>query len=194
MVVKATGPVPVEVEVECGAGEAVDRAAFEAVYRSNSSAVYTHFLQRGVAQADSDDLTAEVFAIAWRRRNDIAPHPTAGLLPWLLGTANTLLKAKRRSLWRARRALGRVGKPVDVPDIALNLADQAEDRHRLDVLVRILHGLSVPGQEVLQFCVLRGIPPKVVAEVTGEPVGTIRSRLSRAWERLVACTPATKQT
>ena len=182
MVVKAAGPVPVPVPVavECGVGEELDRAAFEAVYRSNSSAVYTHFLQRRVAQADADDLTAEVFAIAWRRRNDIAPHPTAGLMPWLLGTANTLLKAKRRSLWRAHRALGKVGKPVDVPDIALNLADLAEDRHRLDVLVRILHGLSVPEQEVVQFCVLRGIPPKVVAEVTGEPVGTIRSRLSRA--------------
>ena len=74
MVVKAVGAVAVE--VECGVGEELDRAAFEAVYRSNSWAVYTHFLQRGVARADADDLTAEVFAIAWRRRNDIARHPT----------------------------------------------------------------------------------------------------------------------
>ncbi len=161
-------------------GEAADRAAFESVYRASNSAVFTHFLQRGLARADAEDLTAEVFAIAWRRRNDIAPHPTAGLLPWLLGTANVLLKSKRRSLWRAHRALAKIGKPVDAPDIAVHLTDQAEERHRLDLLARILGGLSVPEQEVIQFCVLRGIPPKVVAEVTGEPVGTIRSRLSRA--------------
>lgn len=161
-------------------GEFEDRAAFAAVYRSAGAAVFTHFLQRGVARADAEDLTAEVFAIGWRRRSDIVQHPTAGMLPWLLGTANNLLKSKRRSLRRAHRALARVAEPVDVPDIAVNLTDQAEDRHRLELLVLVLQGLSVPEQEVIQFCVLRGIPPKVVADVTGEPVGTIRSRLSRA--------------
>ena len=102
------------------------------------------------------------------------------MLPWLLGTANNLLKSKRRSLWRAHRVLARVAMPVDVPDIAVELTELAEDRHRLKLLVLVLQGLSVPEQEIIQFCVLRGIPPKVVAEVTGEPVGTIRSRLSRA--------------
>lgn len=160
--------------------EARDRAAFEAVYRLNSSSVFTHFLQRGVGRTDAEDLTAEVFAIAWRRRTQVAPHPTAGWLPWLLGTANTLLKSKRRSVWRTHRALAKVEHQADVPDIALNLTDRAEDRHRLDILVLILRQLSVPEQEVIQFCVLRGIPPKIVADVTGEPVGTIRSRLSRA--------------
>ncbi|WP_051265770.1 RNA polymerase sigma factor [Nakamurella lactea] len=157
-----------------------DRAAFAAVYRRHSSQVFTHFLQRGVVRADAEDLTAEVFAIAWRRRSVIEPHPTAGLLPWLLGTANNLIKDSRRSIIRARRALARVELPGDVPDIAEELAASAEDRARIRMLTDVLADLTTAEQEVIQFCVLRGLSANVVAGVTGEPAGTVRSRLSRA--------------
>lgn len=157
-----------------------DRLIFAAAYTAHASAVFTHLLQRGIGRADAEDLTAEVFAIAWRRSADIRPHPTAGMLPWLLATANNLLRSKRRSLWRAHRALSRIERPTDVPDFSADLAQAAEDKARLAVLVDVLKGLTVAEQEVIQFCVLRGIGPAVVAQVTGEPDGTVRSRLSRA--------------
>lgn len=157
-----------------------DRSTFEAQYRLHSSGVFTHFLQRGVPRSEAEDLTSEVFASTWRRRADITPHPSAGMLPWLLGTANVLLRGRRRSLWRAGQALGRLPSPETVPDIADALTDQAQDEHRLQVLREVLTALTVPEQEVLQLCVLRGLAPTVVAEVTGEPAGTVRSRLSRA--------------
>lgn len=157
-----------------------DRTAFAAVYRRHSSQVFTHFLQRGIAKADAEDMTAEVFAIAWRRRSVIEPHPTAGLLPWLLGTANNLIRDSRRSIDRARRALSRLDRPADVPDIAEDLTASAQDRDRIRLLADVLAELTVAEQEVIQFCVLRGLSATVVSGVTGEPVGTVRSRLSRA--------------
>ncbi|MBM9466639.1 RNA polymerase sigma factor [Nakamurella leprariae] len=157
-----------------------ERAAFEQTYRTHASSVFSHFLQRGMTRTDAEDLTAEVFATAWRRHGEIEPHPEAGMLPWLLGTANNMLRAKRRSLWRAHRALARVERPADVPDLALDVTQAAEDQARLAVLIEVLRGLSTAEQEVIQFCVIRGISPTVVAQVTGEPAGTVRSRLSRA--------------
>lgn len=157
-----------------------DRAEFAAIYRAHSAQVFTHFLQRGLRRTDAEDLTAEVFAIAWRRRADIRPHPTAGLLPWLLGTANNLIRDSHRSIARARRALARVDRDVVVPDVAEDLTAQAHDRARLATLAGILSGLSVAEQEVIQFCVLRGFSAATVSELTGEAAGTIRSRLSRA--------------
>lgn len=100
-----------------------DREAYAEIYRAHSSQVFTHFLQRGVARADAEDLTAEVFAIAWRRRAVVEPHPAAGMLPWLLGTANNLIKAAAgRSPAPAGRCRGSIGprmcrtspKPGDV--------------------------------------------------------------------------------
>lgn len=157
-----------------------EREAFEGVYRSHASSIFTHFLQRGVSHADAQDLTAEVFAIAWRRRSDIEPHPTAGFLPWLMGVANNLLKGQRRSVWRAHRALSRLPREDSAPDIAEDLTDKDEDQFRLRLLILVLSALTVPEQEVIQYCVMRGLSPMVVSDLTGEDAGTIRSRLSRA--------------
>jgi len=157
-----------------------DREAYAEIYRAHSSQVFTHFLQRGVARADAEDLTAEVFAIAWRRRAVVEPHPTAGMLPWLLGTANNLIKDSRRSIARARRALSRIDRRDDVPDIADDLTALAEDNSRIQTLIQVLGRLSTPEQEVIQWCVIRGFAANVVSDLTGEAPGTVRSRLSRA--------------
>jgi RNA polymerase sigma factor (sigma-70 family) len=153
------------------------------LYRRHSAAVHTHFRQRGVGWSDAEDLTAEVFAIAWRRRDDVVPHPTAGMLPWLLGTANHLLRDRSRSIARAHRALARITDPVSAPDIAEDLVASAQDRARIEILAGVLHQLTVPEQEVIQFCVLRGLSPGVVADVTAEPASTVRARLSRALDK-----------
>jgi RNA polymerase sigma factor (sigma-70 family) len=165
------------------AEEPVERERHAALYRAHASQVYTHFCQRGVDRGDAEDLTAEVFAITWRRRDAIQPHPTAGMIPWLLATANYLLRERHRAITRARRALSRIALPAGEPDIAEELTESAHDRARLEILARVLKKLTIPEQEVIQYCVLRGLSPTVVADVTGEPVGTIRSRLSRALTR-----------
>lgn len=67
-----------------------------------------------------------------------------------------------------------------MPDIADDLAALAEDNSRIQTLIQVLGRLSTPEQEVIQWCVIRGFPANVVADVTGEAPGTVRSRLSRA--------------
>ena len=44
------------------------------------------YVRRHVAEADCDDVVAEVFLVAWRRFGDVPDDP----LPWLLATARRL--------------------------------------------------------------------------------------------------------
>lgn len=169
---------------EPAASREYDSAYFDQLYRTHASTVFTHLLQRRVSWSDAQDLTAEVFAITWRRRATIQPHPEAGMLPWLLATANYVIADRHRMAARSRRALGRLALPVPVPDIAEDIADQAHDVARLERLAELLATLTTAEQEVIQYCTLRGLAPSVVAETTGEPVGTVRSRLSRALTKI----------
>lgn len=157
-----------------------DPSEFELIYRQHATVVFSHFRQRGVTPTDAEDLTGEVFAIAWRRAADVRIDPDAGALPWLLVTANNLMRGQARSRIRAQRAWTRWGQPEDAPDFSISIADAAEQDFRLALLVEVMSGLTVAEQEVLQLCALRGLSPTVVAAQTGEPAGTVRSRLSRA--------------
>ena len=48
---------------------------------------------RRAARSDADDLTADVFATAWRRRDDI---PEGAELPWLYRTAGFVVANHHR--------------------------------------------------------------------------------------------------
>ena len=57
-------------------------AWFTEVVREHSTALVRYFARRGPRQ-DAEDLAAEVFATAWRRRADVPPD---AVLPWLYRT------------------------------------------------------------------------------------------------------------
>ena len=57
----------------------VSRAQFAALYEQYLPAV-SAYLRRRVERDDVDDLAADVFAVAWRKRDAVAPGEE---LPWL---------------------------------------------------------------------------------------------------------------
>jgi RNA polymerase sigma-70 factor (ECF subfamily) len=161
-----------------------DRSGIAELYDRHATAIYNHCYQRLASRTEAEDVTAEVFIVALRTGEQVDPHPEAGLRPWLLGVANNLLR--RHS--RARAVLGRAYRRLrlerdELPDIAERIADQSADAYYLTELIDVLSALSVADQELIQLCVLQGISPAVVADITGRAPATVRSRLSRALAR-----------
>jgi RNA polymerase sigma factor (sigma-70 family) len=157
-----------------------DESAFTELYRIHATRVFNHCYRRTLSRQDAEDLTAETFAQAWRRRADIRLHTDVGGLPWLLITANNLLHRRRAALASARKLLGKVPAPEHAPDHALAITDQAETDQDLVLVSVVLKKLSRRDRDIIQLCLLDGLTPAQVAAVTGEPPGTVRSRLSRA--------------
>jgi RNA polymerase sigma factor (sigma-70 family) len=161
-----------------------DRSGLAELYDRHATAIYNHCYQRLASRADAEDVTAEVFIVALRTGEQVYPHPQAGLRPWLLAVANNLLR--RHS--RARAVVGRAYRRLrlerdELPDIAELVAERSADTYYLTILIDVLSALPVADQELIQLCVLQGISPGAVAEITGSRPATVRSRLSRALSR-----------
>lgn len=73
-------------------GRMITDDEFESLYRATAPDLFGYLRRR--AAPDPEDLIAEVYAIAWRRRADL---PSALLRrTWLFGTARNLLLAQAR--------------------------------------------------------------------------------------------------
>jgi RNA polymerase sigma-70 factor (ECF subfamily) len=129
-----------------------------------------------VGSESAEDLTAEVFVRAFRaRRTFRAEHDTA--LPWLLGIASHLVGDHRRAERRRLAALQRIASatPAAVHDDVAVLAPE---------MVRRLRRLPAADRDALLLVVWGELSYEEAALALGVPVGTVRSRIARARDRL----------
>jgi RNA polymerase sigma factor (sigma-70 family) len=132
-----------------------------------------------------EDLAIETFAVAFRTRDRFdAAQETAR--PWLFGIATNVLRHHRRSEFRRLRAHTRAwANPLASADPAMEeVEDQLAARSAIRVLTRGLAGLSSDQREALLLHVWAGLDYEGVAAALGIPIGTVRSRISRARHRL----------
>ncbi|MEW2351356.1 MULTISPECIES: RNA polymerase sigma factor [unclassified Streptomyces] len=161
-----------------------DRRAFTELYEDHARAVYNHALRLTGDWSAADDVTAETFLTAWRTRERVEPDG-GSLRPWLLVIATHKAENSNRSRRRKLAFLARTAPPPHVPDFAPEAAGRIDDARRLAAVHAALHRLRRKEREVLTLCVWSGLDYAEAAEALGVPVGTVRSRLSRARARLL---------
>ncbi|KQT10795.1 sigma-70 family RNA polymerase sigma factor [Ramlibacter sp. Leaf400] len=84
----------------------------------------------------------------------------------------------------ARRAVRQAGQRVDLEDAEAELVAPAPSNDQLLDLQRCLMRLPEEQREVLLLVTLEDLAYQDVARITGTPIGTVMSRLSRARSRL----------
>jgi RNA polymerase sigma-70 factor (ECF subfamily) len=107
------------------------------------------------------------------------------LAPWLLGIATHKAANANRGLRRRVAFLARRPAPPPVADFAEEVAGRLDDARRLAAVTEALGRLRRQEREVISLCVWGGLDYAQAAQALGVPVGTVRSRLSRARARLV---------
>ncbi|MFE4217268.1 RNA polymerase sigma factor [Streptomyces sp. NPDC056844] len=160
-----------------------DREAFAALYEEYARAVYNHAYRLTGDWSTAEEVLSETFLAAWRTRQAIEPEGDS-LRPWLLGIATNKARNANRGRGRRLAFLARRPAPEPVADIADATAGRVDDARRLAAVQRALGGLRRQEREVLVLCVWSGLDYAQAAEALGVPVGTVRSRLSRARTRL----------
>jgi RNA polymerase sigma-70 factor (ECF subfamily) len=164
-----------------------DADAFGAVFDAYAKSVYNHAFRLTGDWSVAEDVMAATFLEAWRARQRIA-EDGGSLRPWLLGIATNLARSHRRASRRHRKAVERLPVLDGFPDFADDLTGRLDDAARVAALHRVLGNLREPELEVLALCVWSGLGYADAAEALGVPVGTVRSRLSRARTRLARLT------
>jgi RNA polymerase sigma factor (sigma-70 family) len=153
-------------------------AAFAALFDRYATDIH-YYAARRLGRAAADDLVAETFLVAFRRRSTYDLHrPRAR--PWLYGIATILIARQRRHEQRLYRALARTGvDPLPEPiadQVVRRVAAQGQQR----LLAAALAGLARGDREVLLLVAWGGLTYQEIAEALQVPVGTVRSRLHRA--------------
>jgi RNA polymerase sigma-70 factor, ECF subfamily len=136
-----------------------DEERFRALFDAHFSDLWRFARRRCHAADDADDLTAEVFAIAWRRRDELPPGDEVRL--WLFGVAHRVIANQQRTdarRDRLRRRLATVHEPhhddePDLPSDELRAAlEDLSDVDRVVVTMRCWDRLTVREIAVLLDC------------------------------------------
>jgi RNA polymerase sigma factor (sigma-70 family) len=160
-----------------------DPDAFTSLFDRHRDRVFGHALRLVRQPHDAEDVTAMVFLEAWRRR-DAVRVVDGSIIAWLLVTANNTVHNLQRASRRHRAALARMSGPDREPDHADGVDTDLDNRERDKRLHDAFATLSTAAQNVITLCVLEELPLAEAARTLGVPVGTVKSRLSRAKRRL----------
>jgi RNA polymerase sigma factor (sigma-70 family) len=159
-----------------------DADAFGLLFERHGQAIYNYCFRRVANWSAAEDLASIVFLEAWRRR--AIELPPDKVLPWLYGVATNVVRNRRRSEYRFAAAIRRVPRPHPSPDFADEADARLDDERRVAGVLVLVSRLPKREQEVLALCGWSGLSYEEAAFALEIPVGTVRSRLSRARHRL----------
>lgn len=169
-----------------------DRDAFGVLFDEYAHAVYNLGFRLTGNWSVAEEVVSLTFLEAWRLRDRIDPGGEP-LQPWLLGIAVNVSRNLARASRRHQAALGRLPPSPPVPDFAEELAGRLDDAARLREVGKALGTLRRGEREVIALCVWSELDYATAARALGVPVGTVRSRLSRARRKLRKLVPAGRE-
>jgi RNA polymerase sigma-70 factor (ECF subfamily) len=166
-----------------------DGEAFTTLFERHATTIYNFCFRRVGDWGVAEDLLSIVFLEAWRHRRK--QLPPGKVLPWLYGIATNVVRNRRRSERRYRAALARVPLPRPELDFRDDAIERIHDERRMALALELLGALPRQQQDVVVLCEWSELSYEDAAFALGVPVGTVRSRLSRARQSLAELTAPT---
>lgn len=159
----------------------VTPARFAVIFDRHFDSIHA-YIQRRTGRDLADELAAQAFLIAFDQRACYDPsYPNAR--PWLFGIASNLLHHQRREETRRLKAYGRTG--VDpIADAFEGVEARLDASNRGRELAGALARLSAEELDVLLLYAWAELSYAEIARALEIPIGTVRSRLSRARSRV----------
>lgn len=161
-----------------------DRAAFAELFRRFAPRI-NGFLRQSVSPAKAEEITQDVMLRVWRKSKTYDPS-RASPSTWIFTIARN---ARIDSLRRSGRPEPDPEDPMWVPS-SPEAPDHQVVRHDEEQKVRDALDTLPEGQvEVLERAYMQGQTLSEVSEALGIPLGTVKSRVRLALERLRAALP-----
>ena len=159
--------------------------ALAALFDRHADRIYNHCFRWIGDWAEAEDAVGTVFLEVWRHRHRVAIHDDSAL-PWLYGVATNVCRNLTRG--RRRRLLATSSLPAAeaVADHADQVTDRLASEQRMRTVLAAVENLPPGEREVLSLVAWAGLTYEQAAAALDVPVGTVRSRLSRARARLAA--------
>lgn len=150
-----------------------DQIAMGTLYDRYSRVVYSVALRVLRDPASAEDVSQEVFMQIWRNSESFAAS-RGSIGGWLA------VVARNRSIDLIRRR-----KPTDsVDDVVLassfNLANEAERNSLIEKTRSVMGSLPAEQRKSVEMAFFDGLTHSEIAEMTGDPLGTVKTRIRSA--------------
>jgi RNA polymerase sigma-70 factor (ECF subfamily) len=154
-----------------------DAAAFGELVERHQSQV-RNFLRKLTADpVEADDLSQEAFLHAWDKLQTYTGR--GSFIGWLLKVAyTTFLQSKRKSK-RYAEVLDEAGHVAD-----LESRSYTEDSDEVSDLDKLLGILTEEERAIMVMSYACGLSHREIGEATGQPIGTVKSVIHRAKEKI----------
>jgi RNA polymerase sigma factor (sigma-70 family) len=155
---------------------------FTELFRRHAPHIQRYVVRR-LGPDEADDIVAETFLLAFRQR-DSYDQTRADARPWLYGIATNLIGRHRRAEIRLYRALARTG----ADPVMESFTDRVDERVSASTasrrLAAALSRLPEEHRDTLLLVAWGDLSYEEAATALGIPIGTVRSRMSRARSKL----------
>jgi len=161
-----------------------DQEAFRQIYEDNYKAIYYHVARILGDRADAEDMTQEVFLRAYQFMGSYSGD--ASLNRWLRKVATNLCidKMRKRTIpttaWPTVVSKEGEEQDVEFPDEGPSPLDRVESFEARDIVMDAVMRLPDYYRNVVVLHDLMEYKGDEVAKAVSCPVGTVKSRLSRA--------------
>ena len=162
-----------------------DISAFEEIYKTFSSTVYTIALNITAQVQDAEEATQEVFVKIFRGLKYFKFNSSFGT--WIYRvTMNTAI-----NIYRSRSRRGRDTTSYDETKASgVSTPDESkttrERDHAVWLTAKILENISSDHRSCIVLREIEGLDYGEISAVLGIPLNTVRSRLKRAREAMIA--------
>ena len=157
-----------------------DSQAFSTIVDRHFVVIH-RYLARRIGSDRADDLAAQAFAIAFRRRGDFDADAESAR-PWLFGIATNVLRNDLRSERRMLAAIARMdrsGADDFAEEVERSLA-RAQAASEVAQMAGAIAALDPDQRDVLLLHAWGELSDGEIAAALGIPIGTVYSHLSRA--------------
>ncbi len=164
-----------------------DSAALELLYDRHAGYAMAVAYRIVRSREEAEEVVQDVFWKLWKA--SIAYDPERGRFPtWLFGICrnraiDSLRRRSRRPNTESGQAAEDIGQPADREDLVL-------EKEQSRSIQSALSKLSDPQRRAIELSFFEGMTHREIAAETGEPLGTIKSRIYGGIEKLRESLPA----
>jgi RNA polymerase sigma-70 factor (ECF subfamily) len=161
-----------------------DETALGALYDRWVRSLYSLVLHLLKDPDEAEDVVEETFWQAWRKAGSYEPSRGA-VSTWLLTIGRRKALDRLRARKRSREDL--IGEDRSFADLPSSDPDPSIDTEGAELrenVRRALNDLPAEQREVLELGYFNGLSQSEIADVTGQPLGTVKTRMRLAMQKL----------
>jgi RNA polymerase sigma-70 factor (ECF subfamily) len=159
-----------------------DARALRSLYERHAGRVKAVALRVLASAPEAEEIVQETFVEVWRRSSQY-DRGRGAVRAWIVTIARSRAIDRLRSRGAGERTVAGLARE-DRPTGGPSPLEDVEQRIERERVARALAELPDPQRRVIELAYFEGKTQREIAEVTGEPLGTIKTRVRLAMEKL----------